>query len=706
MMLNIFNNIGNFFNYLLGAGIGLAIGVILAIILSLILHQFHNKLIVSLLVIALGIIGAIGGYKIQKKYYPSAQDTIPDTTYNERVDEVKKDLNELWDNTNGGFVFEQIKQVQKDPEAPIYPDQIIEMGIQDFGNYECFFIKKEGGKIYNTVFLKLNFNEENDGMVFDGSLMNCGYFEWVTKFLFVRSYNLDKWTWVLDREHTPENTGSRQISISSGVCDFYVTAGKLIPSSVRTEAFKKGVTYTNENLTQNFSKYGVVEVVDTDTEKFDVYNSFFFYLYSKTKDIEVGETKYVDVSSTGLTCVPIPEEQRKNYPITNPEAYKVGEETPMYYGVYNTQITAKITRYKANKDLPVNDETKKVIDKPEDLKPVSKPDVSQELTLLNIGFKAKTSSEALDFNLKDYPVTITFKADGKQDKKLVVDSLTKIQNVNNLFLASNTKYSYTIDSEKILFDNLSGTIDVGAKTGKLDFDYSYLNGYIVASVGLNPVGTVDQSQFDLSVNPVKIVLTNIKSKKTTEFSFNNNNMLNTRLSQLLELGDYSYSILSDKLIFASTSGTLTITQTDRVMLFNYALNSDVDNYTFTVVSQGKKATSGIDIFSNTVSILEVLNSKYPLLTLNDIKLGCTIYSTEQKILIDILLPISISATYHTTLAKTDDLSLKALDDYWNQSLTVQLKIQLSNGKLFVSEPFTFTHNINNGITFEFNFSIN
>ncbi len=706
MILNIFNNIGNFFNYLLGAGIGLAVGIVIAIILSLILRQFQNKLVVSLLVIALGIIGAVGGYKIQRKYYPSANDIVPDTTYTERVDEVKKDLNELWDNTNGGFVFEQIKQVQKDPQAPIYPDQIIEMGIQDFGNYECFFIKKEGGKIYNTVFLKLNFNEENDGMVFDGSLMNYGYFStyWKWYVLWVqKEYNTEDWTWVLDREHIPENTGNRQISLSSGVCDFYQSAGMVIPEYVRKLAFKKGVAYTNENLTQNFSKYGVVEVVDTNTEKFDVYNSFFFYLYSKTKDIKVGETKYVDVSSNGLTCVPIPEEQRKNYPITNPEAYKVEEESPMYYGVYNTQITAKITRYEANKELPVNDKTKKVIDNPEDLKPVEKPDVSQELTLLNIEFKSKTTSDALDFDLKDYPITISFTAENKQVKRLVIDSLTKIQNVNNLFLASNTKYSYTIDSEKLLFDNLSGTIDVGAKTSKLSLDYYYLNGYIVASVGLNPVGTVDQSQFDLSVNPVKIVLTNIKSKKTTEFTFNNNNMLNTRLSQLLELGDYSYSILSDKLIFASTSGTLTITQTDRVMLFNYALNSDVDNYTFTVVSQGRMANSGIDIFSNDTNILEVLKSDYPLLTVEDIKIGVTIYSSEQKILIDKTFNTTVKGT--TTLA-SEVLSLTALDDYYGQTLTVQLKIQLSNGKLFLSEPFTFTHKFNNGIAFEFNFTIN
>ena len=101
--------------------------------------------------------------------------------------------------------------------------------------------------------------------------------------------------------------------------------------------------------------------------------------------------------------------------------------------------------------------------------------------------------------------------------------------------------------------------------------------------------------------------------------------------------------------------------------------------------------------------MEVLKSDYPLLTVEDIKIGCTIYSSEQKILIDKTFNTTVKGT--TTLAG-EELSLTALDDYYGQTLTVQLKIQLSNGKLFLSEPFTFTHNIHNGITFEFNFSIN
>lgn len=698
----------NIYDHLLGLSIGILVGSLLAILICAIIKQLGNKIVTTILIVATALLGGITGYWIQDKYFIDHSKELP--TPQEQVKELDKNLKEGWTNANGGWTFAQIDKAQSDSDCPTIDDRIINMNCYNFDPYIVFSFYD------NDIYQNILFYKSTNGLILDGMINVTADME-VTGFWIFKSYKIDTFKWIFEQNVEPYYNaiyswlGSFQydnlVSISRQEMKFVKSYASAFMNSTEATSYsiKQANKLTADNATSHFIKFDNVELIGSAETSFRVINSYYNYLYSQVYSTEFNSTKLID--STQSMCVPIPEDKQSQYPI--PEDSKADYGNAEYYGVYRCDIAVNLTYKKGNKTIEASNKNKEYIkkisgdEKTKDLIKVDKVDSKNIYSKVDISFRDIKNSNLINLNLANTPINITFASeDKKQIKVIKIDSLTKLNDGLSLLFFKDKTWTYLIDSQALVFDNARGSFNLTSTTNKLTFDYYYLNGYIVASVGLNPVGTVDQSLFDLSVNPVKIVLTNTKSKKTTEFTFNNNNMLNTRLSQLLELGEYTYSILSDKLIFASSSGTITITQTDRVMLFNYALNSDVDNYTFTVVKQGKKATSGIDIFSNDTNILEVLKADYPLLTVEDIKIGCTIYSSEQKILID---KISSTRVDGTTTMANDISSLAELDDYYGQTLTIQLKIQLSNGKLFLSTPFDFTQNIHNGVYFEFNFTI-
>lgn len=698
----------NIYDHLLGLSIGILVGSLLAILLCAIIKQLGNKIVTTILIVATALLGGITGYWIQDKYFIDHSKELP--TPQEQVKELDKNLKAGWTNANGGWTFAQIDKAQSDSDCPTIDDQIINMNCYNFDPYIVFSFYD------NDIYQNILFYKSTNGLILDG-MINVTADMGVTGFWIFKSYKIDTFKWIFEQNVEPYYNaiyswlGSFQydnlVSISRQEMKFVKSYTQAFMNNTEATSYsiKQANKLTADNATSHFIKFDNVELIGTSETSFRVINTYYNYLYSQVYSTEFNSTKLID--STQSMCVPIPEDKQSQYPIK--EDSKADYGNAEYYGVYRCDIAVNLTYKKGNKTIEASNKNKEYIkkisgdEKTKDLIKVDKVDSKNIYSKVDISFRDIKNSNLINLNLANTPINITFTSeDKKQIKVIKIDSLTKLNDGLSLLFLKDKTWTYLIDSQALVFDNARGSFNLTSTTNKLTFDYYYLNGYIVASVGLNPVGTVDQSQFDLSVNPVKIVLTNTKSKKTTEFTFNNNNMLNARLSQLLELGEYTYSILSDKLIFASSSGTITITQTDRVMLFNYALNSDVDNYTFTVIKQGKKATSGIDIFSNNTNILEVLKADYPLLTVEDIKIGCTIYSSEQKILID---KISSTRVDGTTTMANDISSLAELDDYYGQTLTIQLKIQLSNGKLFLSTPFDFTQNIHNGVYFEFNFTI-
>ncbi len=230
-----------------------------------------------------------------------------------------------------------------------------------------------------------------------------------------------------------------------------------------------------------------------------------------------------------------------------------------------SSITAKTTTKNEEFFEDLNND-----DRYKDKVKVEKVESTATYSKLNLTFKDTGNSDLTNLNLLTSPVTMIFAdTESNATKKVVVDSVAKLNNGVNVLIEKDTNIRYEIRSNGLVFDDHDGIFKLTDGANSLTFNYYYINNFVSASVGLNPIGTVDMSKIDLSINPVKIILKN--EKHTYTFIFDDNSKFETKISQMVELGEYEYAILSDTLVFASTSGKLTITTTDRDMLFNCAM---------------------------------------------------------------------------------------------------------------------------------------
>ena len=98
------------------------------------------------------------------------------------------------------------------------------------------------------------------------------------------------------------------------------------------------------------------------------------------------------------------------------------------------------------------------------------------------------------------------------------------------FSPTDATWNYLIDSEALIFDNFRGSFTIRDDSSTITFPYYYLDNFTVASVGLNPIGTIDTSIIDLATNPVRIILSN--DKNTYQFVFSSNSDLNAYKSYI------------------------------------------------------------------------------------------------------------------------------------------------------------------------------
>ena len=122
---------------------------------------------------------------------------------------------------------------------------------------------------------------------------------------------------------------------------------------------------------------------------------------------------------------------------------------------------------------------------------------------------------------------------------------------------------------------IGGMVLVYTQKDKID-DYLGKNevkdGYVLTRVGLSPLGIVEEKNVDLEQNPVRIIFTNTKDDKTIyQFTFDKNSDLKIQKSMSMEIGEYSYTILSKQLLFEDVSGVITIDETSHILTFDYSL---------------------------------------------------------------------------------------------------------------------------------------
>ena len=566
---------GKFMNILSNTIIGVCVGLAVALILTLVLHFtcFRERNMAFLYIAMFLVLALCGGFVQYRFFKEKLIDQMP--TPQEQTQTTIDTIKDKWQNTNGGFTFDQIKKTQEDDTAPTCDDKILQIECCDFGSYVVFGYKS--GDVYqNALFYK-----SPNGLIVDGMIHMRAQIDHKWKFLAYWWYDIPTFRWVDFRDYNIDYVDnifhvSNYISLSSQDASSFLHRYSF-PNvhewdKASAYAMKQAAILTGNNITSYFVKFDDVELIGTANTGYAKINSFYNYLYEQIQGTQYNSTKLIDANS--VLCVPIAESLQSKYPIPASKKAEYGDKE--FYGVYKCNVAVELKYLKASSTITESDKNKEFFEdlnndnRYKDKVKVEEVVATNNYSKLNLSFKDTGNSDLTNLNLLTSPVTIIFTDTvSNATKKVVVDSVAKLNNGVNVLLEKNTNIRYEIRSNGLVFDDHDGTFKLTDSANSLTFNYYYINNFVSASFGLNPIGTIDMSQIDLSINPVKIILKN--EKHTYTFNFDDNSKFETKISQMVELGEYEYAILSDTLVFASTSGKLTITTTDRDMLFNCAM---------------------------------------------------------------------------------------------------------------------------------------
>ena len=678
-------------NYIIGVVIGLVVALIIVLILK---NTVFKDKSMTLLYVAIFIIMAVCGGVIQNQFFSASASSAP--TPQEQIDNITSTIEDNWKNTNGGFTFEQIKIAQDDNECPSYADQIIDLKCYDYGSYVVFSFY-DGGTYQNAVFYK-----SSDGLILDGIMNMHAEMTGIKWFL---AYNTDSFKWVDNRDEEPNYTISQNwivwqkhdnlLSVSRQTPDFLVWQYTFRTN--KDEAYKYALsnvaTLTGQNITSHFIKFGDVELIGTGSTGYVKINSFYNYLYEQIKGEQYNTTKLIDASS--CLCLPIPTALQPNYPISpSKQAEYDGAE---FYGVYRCNIAVDLNYVKGNTTLNSTTKNEDYVDtlkEDDDYKDkveVEEVQPGYSYSKLNVNFIDTNNSDLSKIDLMMSPINISFTCqDLGLTKTVVIDSVDKLNSGIEILVNKDATWNYLIDSEALIFDNFRGSFTVKDDTSTITFPYYYLDNFTIASVGLNPIGTIDTSLIDLATNPVRIILSN--DKNTYQFVFNSNSDLNAYKSTLVEMGTYDYTILSEQLIFASVTGELTINSTDKVMLFNYALGAD-DPLTFDIeVTTNGTTNNRFSLYSETSNVTlirETLSSaKVYLVT-------CVIYDKDGKLM------ETFDHTHQVTGACSDTWTASNLVSGEEYTLQLRFTDRDDSSITYLSDIANFTFNSNTAYKVEY-----
>ena len=678
-------------NYIIGVVIGLVVALIIVLILK---NTVFKDKSMTLLYVAIFIIMAVCGGVIQNQFFSASASSAP--TPQEQIDNITSTIEDNWKNTNGGFTFEQIKLAQDDNECPSYADQIIDLKCYDYGSYVVFSFY-DGGTYQNAVFYK-----SSDGLILDGIMNMHAEMTGIKWFL---AYNTDSFKWVDGRDKEPNYTISQNwivwqkhdnlLSVSRQTPDFLVWQYTFRTN--KDEAYKYALsnvaTLTGQNITSHFIKFGDVELIGTGSTGYVKINSFYNYLYEQIKGEQYNTTKLIDASS--CLCLPIPTALQPNYPISpSKQAEYDGAE---FYGVYRCNIAVDLNYVKGNTTLNSTTKNEDYVDtlkEDDDYKDkveVEEVQPGYSYSKLNVNFIDTNNSDLSKIDLMMSPINISFTCqDLGLTKTVVIDSVDKLKTGAEILVNKDATWNYLIDSEALIFDNFRGSFTVKDDTSTITFPYYYLDNFTIASVGLNPIGTIDSSLIDLATNPVRIILSN--DKNTYQFVFSSNSDLNAYKSTLVEMGTYDYTILSEQLIFASVTGQLTINSTDKVMLFNYALGAD-DPLTFDIeVTTNGTTNNRFSLYSETSNVTlirETLSSaKVYLVT-------CVIYDKDGKLM------ETFDHTHQVTGACSDTWTASNLVSDEEYTLQLRFTDRDDSSITYLSDIANFTFNSNTAYKVEY-----
>lgn len=679
--------------------VGIVVGIVVALIVTLILANtvFKDKKMTILYVIIFILFAGAGAF-VQKEYFSASAEAMP--TPQEQIDNIDATITDNWKNTNGGFTFEQIKKAQDDNECPFYDDQIIDLKCHDFGSYVAFSYKN--GDVYeNAVFYK-----SDDGLVLDGVINTYASLTGMKWFL---AYDLNTFSWVTEKNKEPyywtyhtafdwrKINGDHDdlVSVSRQTQEFvkWTHSVRTNQNEMISYVMKNASTLTAKNATSYFIKFGDVELIGSSSEGLVKINSFYNYLYEQVKGFPYNTSKLIDCSN--CLCLPIPDTLKQNYPIS--PSKKADYNDAEYYGVYRCNIATQVMYVQGEKlSATVKNEdyidTIKNDDKTKDKVKVDKVESTATYSKLQISFNDTNNSDFSGLNLNEKPVKIQFSCKELNLSKVVtIDSLDKLNAGVTVLLNKDMLWDFYIDSEAIIFEKFKGNLTIKSDSNSTTFDYYYLNNYTVASVGLNAVGTVDMTNVDLSQNPVKIILAN--DNHSYQFVFDDNDKIDSYQNMLVEMGEYNYTILSKQLEFASVTGTLTITSTDKVMLFNYAVTTYNTELSFSINVEEYTSVGYLRLYSDTSNVTLIRD------TLSSAKVytvTVVVYDKDGKLMHSYL------HTHSSTGSCGDSWQMNDLTDGETYTLQLRFADRDDTTKTYLSDVADFVYSSSKGYRVVYN----
>lgn len=679
--------------------VGIVVGIVVALIITLILANtvFKDKKM-TILYVFIFILFAGAGAFVQNHYFTASAEAMP--TPQEQINNIDATITDNWKNTNGGFTFEQIKKAQDDNECPFYDDQIINLKCHDFGSYVAFSYKN--GDVYeNAVFYK-----SDDGLVLDGVINTYAS---LTGMKWFFAYDLDTFSWVTEKNKEPyywtyhtafdwhKINGDHDdlVSVSRQTQEFvkWTHSVRTNQNEMINYVMTNASTLTAKNATSYFIKFGDVELIGSSSEGLVKINSFYNYLYEQVKGFPYNTSKLIDCSN--CLCLPIPDTLKQNYPIS--PSKKADYNDADYYGVYRCNIATQVMYVQGETlSATVKNEdyidTIKKDDKTKDKVKVDKVESTATYSKLQISFNDTNNSDFSGLNLNEKPVKIQFSCkELNLSKVITIDSLDKLNTGVTVLLNKDMTWDFYIDSEALIFEKFKGNLTIKSDSNSTTFDYYYLNNYTVASVGLNAVGTVDLTNVDLSQNPVKIILAN--DKHSYQFVFDDNSKIDSYQNMLVEMGEYNYTILSKQLEFASVTGKLTITTTDKVMLFNYAVTTYNTELSFSINVEEYSSVGYLRLYSDTSNVTLIRD------TLSSAKVytvTVVVYDKDGKLMHSYL------HTHSSTGSCGDNWQMNDLTDGETYTLQLRFADRDDATKTYLSDVADFVYSSSKGYRVVYN----
>lgn len=514
-------------------------------------------------------------------------------------------------NYNGGLTRKEIEEQKKNDACPTHIDMNDTVYIQDYGGVVVFYKKVvEDGK---TIYPNILFVKTDDGLKFDGAMNIHGesYAGW-----FGMGYSFKVWqNW----EEIPVYTNDSMMIFddpADSFCDQVGFSGFITRAVQAFGKREERIAQTQKWIIDNIYPYFLtfceenVEIIqDKGTESGD-FNFFYDYLYRSAKSYDYGSqnkgTCAVNVSS--LTVYPLPNELKTTYPIpsTNPQEF---------FGVYNCKTFLTCNYAICSPTLDFSN-SKYILPGVKD-DPIECKDI-EEKSLANIEVSLIPSGNYVNNTIRNIvnesPVKIEFFKDSKLTNTLVFNSekfLNATGSVVNGF--EKGSYTYKITSNQLLFDSFSGSLTI-TQSSTVKIKYSYQNGKVLSSFSISPASNdVDYLNIDLSTYPVILILNNQDKTETIQFTFDSLEKINKKQSSVIALGKYTYTILSEKLMFGSTSGSIEISPENRNFDFSFAVIYNRSDLDFSVsVSTSSSSTNGRITLSGNASSVNLLSSKLGL----------------------------------------------------------------------------------------------